>query len=108
MESLGRDLIAAIQIHGLQVPQPGPDVLEGDISEAGALPDVEDVQVGQGLADLADALVSDLAANQGERSQVKQTAGDVNHRPRKIKMKLGKGDKMRKRQKICNKRGKCN
>ena len=46
MESLGRDLIAAIEIHGLQVPQPGPDVLEGDISEAGALPDVEDVQVG--------------------------------------------------------------
>ena len=99
MESLGRDLIAAIQIHGLQVPQPGTDVLEGDVSEAGALPDVEDVQVGQGLADLADAVVRDLAGHQGQRPQVEQTAGDVNHRPRKIKMKLVKGDKMRKRQK---------
>ena len=82
-----RDLIAAIQIHGLQVVQPGANVLEGDISEAGALPDVEDVEVGQGLADLADPLVSDLAANQGERSQVKETAGNVNHRPGKIKIK---------------------
>ena len=76
-----RNLITTIQIHGLQVLQPRSDVLERGVSEARALADVQDVEVGQSLADLADALVSNLAGHQRQASQVKQPAGNVNHRP---------------------------
>ena len=44
------------------------------------------MKVGQSLTDLADTIVTDLTGHQGERSQVEQTAGNVNQRPEKNKI----------------------
>ena len=83
-------IVAAVQVYVLQLVEPGSNVFYRAVRNSGALPDIENMQIHQGFADLRDPLVRDLTSGQGQGSQVEQAAGDVDHGP--VGDSLAEGD----------------
>ena len=59
----GGDLVTAVEVNTPQLSQPRPDVTQTEVSQPLTLADVQDVEVGQSLADLGHSLVTDLAGH---------------------------------------------
>ena len=78
-EARGRDLCTPVEVNTAQLTQPRPDVAEAEVSHPPTLADVEDVEVGESLADPRNTLIADLAADQGQTPEVEEAAGDVVH-----------------------------
>ena len=62
----GGDLVTTVEVNAPQLGQPRPNVAQTEVSQPLTLPDVQDMKVGQSLADLGHTLVTDLAGHQGE------------------------------------------
>ena len=72
-------IVTPIKIDVLQLVEPGSNVLYWVIRNGGALPDIENMQIHQSLADLGYSLVTDLAGGQRQSPEVEQTTCNVNH-----------------------------
>ena len=77
LKAVPSDPWAAVEVNSPEVEQTHTKLLECHVRYLEALPDVQGLQLEQGLRHLGQPLVGDPARGHGESSQVEETRGDV-------------------------------
>ena len=80
LKAMLSDPWAAIEVDPSEVEEACPQLLQGQVRHLEALPNVQGLQLEQGLGHLGQPLISDPAGSHGEGPEVEETGRDVRHR----------------------------
>ena len=79
LKAILSDPWTAVEVDSPQIEKACPQLLQGQVRHLEALPDVQGLQLEQGLGHLGQPLVGDPAGRHREGPQVEETGGDVCH-----------------------------